>query len=164
MDAGAAHSYRRRNCTSRPTSTMPGMASQQAGTVTSDTEEPAEPSGQLCLVSDFAFPDRQHAPTHRAQLCLAPTVSVAIALKLWKPEVRATRRSPPSRATVSVPEAAVHKNDDPMPLQHNVGLTGQFSLMKSKSQPETMKQATNCKFRCCVLCSNSCHIAASLLR
>jgi hypothetical protein len=64
---------------------------------------------------------------------------------------------------VTVPEAAVHKNDSLVFAQDYIGFAGQLATVQPKAETCAMQQGTHQKFRFSILPANTAHVEPSLL-
>lgn len=113
-------------------------------------------------VPRVTLPHGLNPPASRRKLPSVPLVPRDIGCELGDPVIATrlgTRRQLATR--VLMPEAAVNKDNEPMPRQHDVRLSGQIASMQPKPKSHRMKRSANDQLGLCPLRPNAGHQRAS---
>ena len=113
-------------------------------------------------VARVTLPHYLNTPSSRRKLPSMPLVSSDIGCELGGPVIATrlrTRRQLAAR--MLMPEAAVNKDDEPMPWQHDVRLSGQIASMQPKPKSSRMKRSANNQLWLCPRRPNAGHQRAS---
>ena len=120
---------------------------------------------QSIFVPGLTLPYHQDLPIERRQLLPRLCVTFDVACQLRSPIGRiATRHPGPATTRMLVPEAAVHKDGQPPPRQHDVGRAGQVLAMESKAQSLRVKRSTDRDLRPSVALADARHNAVACIR
>lgn len=112
---------------------------------------------------NLAFPDNSHGPSLVFEGSFVFNIPFRVASALLRPEVRACRRDNTAvAAAVTMPEAAVDENRQPVFGQNYVGFAGKVLAMHAKSIAHRMQKRADFYFRFSVHATNRRHIPASL--
>ena len=124
----------------------------------------AQARGNACGLSELTFPDDQNAPACSPELTASCAVTCDIACKLLGPEGRACLRCGSTvLASVTVPEASMHKDHRSQPPQDDVRLSGQVARMEPKPKPQCMHHPLDGKLGRRVATLHGGHAARALL-
>jgi hypothetical protein len=75
-------------------------------------EKPPYPLAQSLGFLELAFPNRHHFPTFALKRPIVPIIAFLVALKFWKPKIKARFWQPRERAAcVPMPEAAMDEDN-----------------------------------------------------
>ena len=109
-----------------------------------------------------AFPHHQHPPARCPQAPEGYSVSLAVARDFLTPEFWPCRRPFEHRATMPVPEAAMHEDDGLVPRKHEIGLARKVFPVQPEAQAQGVQAAPKDHFRFCVAAANAAHIQSPL--
>lgn len=110
----------------------------------------------------LALPHRDAMPAHGCQSLLHFLVALLIALYLASPKVDTCLGEAKSATIMAMPEATIHKDTGAVFSQHNVGMTGQPTMVDPISKPLTPQVMSHKDFRPCTIRSYRSHDSCSL--
>lgn len=110
------------------------------------------------MIGQLALPEYQHIPAKPTERPQIPRVPPAIRVEFWFPEVQ-TRlgHSITESATVSMPEAAVNENHLSTRREHEIGRSGQSSVVQPIAVAHAVDQSAHGHLRLGVLAAHQGH-------
>lgn len=117
----------------------------------------------LQLSRQLTLPNNEYSPPERSQLRLLTSITLLVRNRLLLPELSVRSRPTPKPAVVSVPEAAVHEDDGPVPWEHQVGPTWKTATTQPVSKTASVECFANKHLECRVLLPHTAHALGTLL-
>ena len=125
-------------------------------------QPPIKPAGgpDFTPLAQGTLPDDRNSPACLKELALGASIPFHVGIELGLPELRAgARRSCVRTAGVAVPEAAVNETHRSESTKHQVGSTGEVTVVQAVSETERMDCPPEYELRNSVPASDSCHHA-----
>ena len=97
------------------------------------------------------FPNRQNTPTLLNKLLFIGGVANPVSINLAAPEVGPRRWQPKQGTVMSVPEAAMRKDNRPVFGKHDVRTAGMCVVIDAEPKAKSMQAAPQRKLKSCVL-------------
>ena len=143
------------------------MPARNSGSTSRFRLNPPEESLDVTLQPGWrrhgALPDNQHPPPVTSESADGLPVAGYVALELRGPEDDvALWRVGKLAAAVPVPEAAVHEDDGPVPLQHDVWTSRQAPVVKPKPVAKSVEHRTDGNFRSGIAGLDPGHVPAAV--
>ena len=121
-------------------------------------QEPDQTQAHFAWIPQLALPYDKHPPTVAPKLADMLLVIGHVAGEFFAPELPVgLGRRGDLASSVSMPEAAMNKDDRPMPGQDDVGLAGQRTIMKPEPEAGLVQQGPHDEFRLGVLALDQGH-------
>lgn len=128
-------------------------------------ERSGEPSRDSGAVARLASPYSKGAPTQNRKRGLRCAVPLGVLGYLLAPKLSAGRgQRRAAAASVSMPEAAVNEDSEPVARQHDIGRPRQHAVVQSESEASVVQYAAHGQLRGGVSCPHSRHFRTFALR
>lgn len=115
---------------------------------------------QPIRILSLAFPNDRASPARRLEPFDGPTVALDVGVELVLPELCACLRCRRAAAAfVSMPEATVDENREPVARQHDVRGPWEITAMEPKAEAVTMEETADRHFRGGIAAANPRHEA-----
>ena len=131
--------------------------------IRSVTQESDQTLLEFVSVACLTFPDCENVPAEAFEFATIGGIPRLVPLKLLTPECQpCPGGAAPVLATMSMPEAAMYKDDFATRWKNEVGTAREAPSLQPVAISEAVYKAANCKFRLRMCAMNSRHAAAAL--